>query len=261
MLYIANYHTHHPFCRHAVGSVNDYVEKALDVNLRHIGFSDHAPSHLFDDGLRMSFEEFNQYLKEIEAAQGIYRDQIKILKGLEAEYLELDDDYYKGLLKKVQYLILGQHYIGRDAQQFQSSYTLSTKKAILTYKEEVVAAIESGFFKIIAHPDLFLYAYPSFDETASYVSTEIIEAAIKHNVIIEYNANGLRKGTKKFPEGIRHYYPRKEFWEIVKKYPNAKVIISADAHRPEQIYDEAIIESFQNLKDLKIKPLGTMFFE
>lgn len=260
MRYIANYHTHHPFCRHAIGSIEAYVKEAIKANLKELGFSDHAPSNLFDDGLRMSYPELDLYLNEIAQAKIKHGDHLEIRKGLEAEYLELDDNYYRSLLRKVDYLILGQHYIGRKQQKFKSTYALKTKNEILTYKEEVIEAMQSGYFKIFAHPDLYLYAYPHFDETAYHVAQEIIEAAIKNNVVLEYNANGIRKGTKIFPEGERYYYPRKEFWESLKHYPNAQVIVSADAHRPSEILDEAIKIAFENLANLKITPLERINF-
>ncbi|MDD5293042.1 MAG: PHP domain-containing protein [Candidatus Izemoplasmatales bacterium] len=38
-----NYHTHMYLCRHAVGSVEDYVEKAIELGFTSLGMSDHAP--------------------------------------------------------------------------------------------------------------------------------------------------------------------------------------------------------------------------
>ncbi len=38
-----NYHTHCARCRHAFGTEEDYVEKALEYNLDILGFSDHLP--------------------------------------------------------------------------------------------------------------------------------------------------------------------------------------------------------------------------
>ncbi len=255
MAYIANYHTHHRFCNHAEGSVEDYVKTALNANLKHLGFSDHAPSLLLEDQLRMSFNELPIYIHEIEAIALKYQKEITLYKGLECEYLDLNSDYYRKLLKQVDYLILGQHYIGRKTQKFTSSYALTTKTDILTYQKEIVSGIESGHFIMVAHPDLYLYAYPTFDETAKHVAKTIVTAAVKHNMVLEYNANGIRKGTRSTKEGIRYYYPRQEFWEIVAEEKKCRVIVSADAHRPKEIYDEAIAEAYAHLLKLGIKPL------
>ena len=36
-------HTHHSRCGHAVGSIKDYVEEAINLGLQIIGVSDHSP--------------------------------------------------------------------------------------------------------------------------------------------------------------------------------------------------------------------------
>ena len=39
----ANYHTHTPRCRHAVGSEREYIEQAIEAGMEILGFSDHTP--------------------------------------------------------------------------------------------------------------------------------------------------------------------------------------------------------------------------
>ena len=38
-----NYHTHTYRCRHAIGSEEEYIRKAIDGGLKVLGFSDHTP--------------------------------------------------------------------------------------------------------------------------------------------------------------------------------------------------------------------------
>ncbi len=38
-----NYHTHMYLCRHATGTIEDYVKEAIRLNFDAIGFTDHAP--------------------------------------------------------------------------------------------------------------------------------------------------------------------------------------------------------------------------
>ena len=47
---IANYHTHTPRCHHAGGTEREYVEAALSVGMKTLGFSDHGP-YMFDTEL------------------------------------------------------------------------------------------------------------------------------------------------------------------------------------------------------------------
>ena len=39
----ANYHTHTYRCQHAGGTEREYIEKAIEVGIKKLGFSDHVP--------------------------------------------------------------------------------------------------------------------------------------------------------------------------------------------------------------------------
>jgi len=108
----ANYHTHMYLCRHAIGTVSDYAESAIANGLSILGMSDHAPfEELKDRSVRMYPQELPTYLEECDRAIEKYSGQLKIYKGLEIEYFEGHDEMYRELLSKLDYLILGQHYI------------------------------------------------------------------------------------------------------------------------------------------------------
>ena len=85
----ANYHTHTPRCRHASGSENEYIEKALSRGLEVLGFSDHTP-YLFPGDyystFRMFPEQTEDYFTTIERMKKEYAGKITIYSGLEAEY-------------------------------------------------------------------------------------------------------------------------------------------------------------------------------
>ena len=118
----------------------------------------------------------------------------------------------------------------------------------------------SGLYTIFAHPDLFLMNYNGelghrvFDKTAEICSKRIIEAAIKYDVYLEINANGIKKGLRKTDEGKEEYlYPRSEFWKLVSG-TKAKVVIGADAHQPEALgyYTISKAEEFAKQFDLNM---------
>ena len=74
-------------------------------------------------------------------------------------------------------------------------------------------------------------------------------ACIKNDVILECNALGYTKGSKFFGTCIDYKYPNKHFFQIVSEYKDLKVILSLDAHDPEQIVKEmdkaeGLLESF-----------------
>lgn len=251
---ITNYHTHHFLCRHAVGNTEDYVKEAIKKGLEELGMSDHAPFEWTGDQIRMNDQEYLEYLDEFHQVKAIYGDQISLKIGLEAEYYPFQKDRYTKWLDQLDYLILGQHYIyyNDNLNNLYSAFALGSKESILEYGKIVVKALHTGYFKILAHPDVFLEGYKEFDETAEVVCRMICDAAAKTDTLLEYNGNGYRKQRVKTSEGIRRVYPRTKFFKIAEEY-DCKIILSSDAHDPRQLVDEAMVEAERDFNQLGSK--------
>ena len=255
-----NYHTHMYLCRHAEGTVNDYVEEAIKNNFTALGMSDHAPwDDLSDRSVRMESYEYPIYLKELEDSIKKYSDKIKIYKGLEIEYFKNKDDHYKKLLEEIDYLTLGQHYIEMD-NKLVSVFKINSLKELTVYKTTVVEAINSGYFKFISHPDIFLFNRKELNPEILQLAEEIIIAAKEKNIPLEINANGIRRGKIIVGKEERYKYPRIEFWELVKKH-DALCIISSDAHKPEYLYDEAVLEAIEFSRSLSLRVVEELSFK
>lgn len=259
----SNYHTHTYLCKHAIGAPMDYIERAISCNYQVIGMSDHGP--LKEDfrkmlnSRRMNFEEFNHvYLPLLEEAKQKYGDKIKIYTALEYEYFKDMDEIYPQFLEKLDYLVLGQHYYEYKGE-FLSPYGKMDEEKLRCYVDNVVEAIETGYFKILAHPDLFLWNYPQWDEVAISQAKRILSAAEKQGMFVEINANGIRNAIihnlKRMENGKAIYpYPNRNFFELAKKY-HVKFIINDDAHNPAHIYDEYTIETIELAEELQIEVL------
>lgn len=247
-----NYHTHMYLCRHAIGTIEDYVQEAIRLGFDEIGISDHAPwEELVLRSERMYVEDYPVYLKELEEVIKKYSNQIKIYKGLEIEYFKGKDSFYKKYLSELDYLTLGQHYIEMNGSLI-SVYKIKSIEELTVYKDTLVKAINSGYFKFVSHPDLFLFGQRELSEPILKLCEEIIIAAKEKNVPLEINANGIRKGRINVNGKTLYRYPREEFFELVKKH-DAKCIISSDAHKPEFLYDEAIINAVKFSRRLSLR--------
>lgn len=249
-----NYHTHMYLCRHAIGDVQDYVEEAIRLGFKTLGMSDHAPfKELKDRSVRMVPSDFPLYLQKCLDAREKYKNQIQLHIGLEIEYFEDHDEIYKDWLTKVDYLVLGQHYISdpNGRNNLRSSYDLA-KKNLTKYVDMVIEAMKTKYFLFLAHPDLMLYSVSKFDSFIEEESRRLIQAAVDTNTPLEINANGIRRGTYMMHEGQRYIYPRLEFWKLVKEM-GGKVIISSDAHRPENLYDDVVEEAYKFASQIGIE--------
>lgn len=245
-----SYHTHTKRCKHGKGDVLDYVKYANEKGFTILGFTDHVP--FFDNRLnfcRMDYNELTDYLDEIAVAKKLYPN-IKIYSGFEVEYFDDQDLFYQELLKKVDYLILGQHAI-KNKKSYTFIDNCQTKEQLNQYVDYLEKGAKSGYFSLINHPDLFGLAKEQWDNTCIELTHRIANIAIKYDLPLELNAQGMRRGSK--IKSRAYPYPLIEFWKIISSdYPHIPIIISSDAHSPNALDDEAVERCKEIAKDLSL---------
>lgn len=248
-----NYHTHSERCGHALGKEEEYVQKALESNLDILGFSDHLPFEADIYGMRMPYAELDEYIDTVFELKKKYKNEIEILCGFEGEYVKGKTAFYEKLLceKHCDYLIMGQHFYEDAANNTINVYTIRNTEQYITYAKYAIEGMKSGYFNFWAHPDLIFINDLMWDDNCSQTCDMIIDAAMEHHFILEYNANGYRRGLQKFCDGIRYPYPHAKFWERV---ANSKVpvVISSDCHQPEQIFDVAMEKAYLDATELRL---------
>ncbi|MBE6584986.1 MAG: PHP domain-containing protein [Ruminococcaceae bacterium] len=226
---IINYHTHTVRCRHAA-PVPDaaYVEAALEMGFRELGFSDHVP-YPFEDlhisGCRMRCADLPDYMESLTALKTQYAGRIDIHIGFEAEYYPA---YFDKLLEMLapypcEYLILGQHFINNEIGEPYNGRATDSSERMRIYGEQCKRAMDTGRFTYFAHPDVLHF---TGDEAVfRQVSRDLCRAAKDCGLPLEFNLLGFIEN--------RHY-PRREFWEEAACVGN-EVILGWDSHQPEWI--------------------------
>lgn len=270
---IANYHTHNRLCNHAVGGAEDYVKKAISLNMEEIGLTDHGPiltrfmsKEEYINNMcqrNMSLDIFNDiYLSELDDVCEKYKDQIVIKKGIEIEYIEAEKEFYKEIRSHLDYMNLGVHFF-KIGDKTINSFREVTHENVIDYAKVAVRGMESGLYKTLVHPDVFMFGYTNvngerkMDEASTKAARIIFEGAIKNNVYLEVNVNGL-SNTKRYNPGGEWLYPCKDFWKIAKEYPEAKIIIGIDAHSPDALESDDIEEVINFTKELGLNILPKM---
>lgn len=255
-----NFHTHTYRCNHAWGTEEDYVLEAIKNGLSVLGFSDHGPFPDRDFGLRMQYDELADYVGTINELKERFADRLKIYSGLEIEYHKKYNDYYDFLLKEggLDYLVLGQHNYTDSYGDIRYISSFSGTEDYPEYAESVAEAIESGFFKIAAHPDIFYKNPFAWDENCEKAADIIIAAAERNKICLEVNANGFRRGKSYFPDGMRFQYPVDRFWKKVRG-KNINVTVGSDCHTAEQLWDHHIDAVYKYCKDLRLNIIYDIF--
>jgi len=240
-----NYHTHTTRCKHAEGLDEAYVLAAIEAGFKEIGFSDHAPwpKHpLEHHQIRMELSEYNDYVQSIKRLQRQYANKIKINLGLEAEYYADRMDFMKKMLEEtpLDYLVFGNHFHNLEARGHYYGNYSDTHNLVQHYKEDSLAGLKTGLFRIFAHPDLFVRSINKWTDEIDQMCREIILCAKEMNVVLEYNLGGIRNFSH-----LEYTFPYNKFWQIVAEL-KADVIIGIDAHSPQDFYDSNSIKKAED---------------
>lgn len=228
-----NYHTHTYRCGHAVGTAEEYIQKAIEGGFEILGMSEHMGFKGWDDpNERIPFLEMEDYEKELEELKRVYSDEIKILSGYEAEYFKDSLDHYKRSLERVDYLILGQHALDRSNETYL--HFVANDDAILRMRDLVTEGMESGFFSMVAHPDYFMQARDSFSKACEEVLETLSQASKELDIPLEINLKGYLSPEIEIDGEKQIAYPNKRSLEIFEKVKNP-VVLGYDAHNPEDL--------------------------
>jgi len=222
-------HNHTPLCNHAEGTIDEYINAAINKNIQIFGFSDHAPMD-FDLKYRMSFNDMKKYEQDIQDAKKKYADKLTILLGYEVDYLEGHMDK-RVLHADVDYLIGSVHFIdewGFDNPEFIGRYENEDINEIWQkYFDTVEAMANTKLFDIVGHLDLIkVFKFIPTKDIKEIAKNALL--AIKNaDMVLEINAAGYRKP-------VAEAYPSKELLEEAFKL-DIPITFSSDAHKPEQV--------------------------
>ena len=222
-------HNHTTRCNHAKGTVDEYIQKAIELGIDIYGFSEHAPMD-FDKQYRLPFEDMQAYADDILKAKETYKDDIHILLGYEVDYLpgHMDD---RVLDAKVDYMIGSVHFIdkwGFDNPEFIGGWKNKDVDEIWqAYFEATEAMAKSGQFDIVGHLDLIkIFKFMPKQDTR-ILANDALKAIKKSNMTLEINTAGLRKP-------IGEMYPSRTLLEEAYAL-DIPITFSSDAHAVEQI--------------------------
>jgi len=250
-----DWHTHNSLCKHAIGSIEDYVRRAIEFDLTVIGISDHFPyEYLISvipsldkipyERYAMTLNDVNRYISELEQLREKYQSQIKLRFAFEIDYFKKQDQvlnqYLKNYIGKLDYIYGSVHVLfGKagifafDDGRFLNKYQEygANDEVYLEFYTTLQDMIKSPNFDfdIVTHFDL----PKKFDkrvENKKLIMEKVIETLelIKmRNLTVEINTSGLRKE-------VKEQYPSEEI--IREMYDlDISILLGSDAHQPKEI--------------------------
>lgn len=220
------FHVHTWRCGHAARCPDrEYVLRAVHLGAREIWFTDHAPfpGDLF--GGRMLVRHLPGYIKSMRSLAEEFRGVIRVIPGLECEYLPGMDEWYGELKDAGLVLLLGQHMYKRPdgTMNFRLPEAMRKAEEADGIADALAAGISSGHFFAIAHPDRAFRYRPVWTREEDRLGRMIVKAARAARLPLEDNLSCRLRGT---------YRP--ELWALAKEQGAGK-ICGLDAHSPEEV--------------------------
>lgn len=253
-----NYHTHTYRSGHSeYVSDEEMLKAAKDAGISMLGFSEHVPNpdlEFPDEDHRMMLSEVDGYIESINKLKLKEENKnMTILIGFEAEFDPMKEKFLGDMRKKVDYMILGQHFV-KDGMDMV--HRKGNPEYPLEYAKMVSAGINSGLFDIVAHPDCFMELRDTisdkdkdeYEQNCIKASKDICEAASAMGIPLEINL-GCALNNKKSKDGNLGN-PHPLFWKIAKEY-DVKVLKGVDAHTLQAFEDlELGQERIANIEEM-----------
>jgi len=231
-------------------ALEKYVKEALKQDVAILGFSSHNPLPFSVDWV-LKRKDYKKYCKTIRKLSEKYEDQIRILLGLEMDFLSNLNSFYKeGIdLSELDYIIGSIHFVNffdntkgwaidESEEDFEKGldeiYKGNIKKVVKDYFKLIRDMLRLENPDILAHLDLVKMNNKDekyFSEGENWYREEVLKtlkAVAKSSAILEVNTGGIARGK------IDSLYPSN--WIIEEAYNmRIPITLSSDAHRPEQI--------------------------
>ncbi|MEK4204977.1 MULTISPECIES: histidinol-phosphatase HisJ [Paenibacillus] len=240
-----DYHTHHERCGHAVGKLEEYVQRGIELGLQQLGLSDHLPLIHVDPAsyypeMAMPMAELPRYVEECLTLKERYRGVIDLRVGLEADYIEGYEEQIREVLSPYpwDYLIGSVHFLGEwDITDHRQVHGWEGKDALEVYRlyyDAVKKSALSGLYDIIGHMDVIKrFGYgpqtPEGKAEVKALELETLKVIADSGIAMELNASGLTKPCAEM-------FPAEHLLQEALKL-GIPLTLGSDAHDPAKLGD------------------------
>ena len=215
----------------------EMIEEAIRLGLETVGISDHSSG----DPCGMTLEQSAEYRAEIAALKEKYAGQIRVLCGLERDFLTDDFNEYDYTIGSVHWLPMpdghrvsidwtpeklregAEKYFGGDFYALAEAYYAAVARVVEVTKCDII-----GHFDLVSK---FIEVDPAFDvKHPRYVKAwqQAADELLKTGKPFEVNTGAMSRGYRTEP------YPAKDIRDYIQAH-GGKLIMSSDAHAKENI--------------------------
>ena len=245
----ANYHTHSTWCD-GKDSPRRMIQAAIERGFDVLGFSSHAMLPESDTAWVLTPEKAPRYAKEIRLLAEEFKDKIRVLCGVEADYIPGGASPDRGTYAAIapDYIIGSVHFVvAEDGARVPVDHTPellveglrdhfggSGETFVRAYFRQQREMINGFDFDLVGHLDLvrkFNAKHPYFDEAAAWYREELVrtaDAVAASGKLVEVNTGAVVRGW------LRDAYPSANFRALLRER-GVSFVLSSDAHAAEAL--------------------------
>ncbi len=222
-------HTHHHRCGHAHGTIEEYIQRGIELGLDIIGISDHCPNFSSDDDqptprLKMAKSEFPYYVAEVMELKDKYHGEIEVLLGIESDFIPGKTTFYHNVynLYPFDYIIGSVHGIDRHSifakKEWERMDIRELEQIKSLYYHYVQQSAKSGAYQILGHIDALKVYVPDFNLLVPKVIDDTLQIIKQEGTVIEVNTSGGKRE-------VGDWFPSIDILERIYHYGNEITLV------------------------------------
>lgn len=230
----ADYHLHSRYSPDSKCSIKEQVERAIELGLDELVFTDHVDYGLSNNQIC----DYEEYFKELDKIEKVYGDKIRIKRGIEfGMQVETMNEFQRDFNKyDFDFVILSNHEIGnkelwnqeyqegKSQDEYQRGYYQAILDMVKEYKD----------YSVLGHLD----AIKRYDLIGKYPDEKVMDIIEEIFKIIIADKRGIEVNTSSYRYGLGGIMPSEN---ILRKYlaMGGRILtIGSDAHKSEDLYDK-----------------------
>lgn len=230
-----DYHVHSSFSADCQVDMKNTIEKAIDLNLNEICFTDHIDYEYCDPSINFDFN-LQEYTNRIFELKKLYSDKIKILKGVEMGIQPHIIKKCENVINKndFDFVICSLHTCDKKDLYTGDFFAGKTpKNAYIKYFEELLYCVKNfESFNVVGHLNILVrYNKEVANENIrNYfdILEEIFKTLIGKNKGIEINTSGFRYN-------LNNIMPTVEVIKFYKELGGEIITTGSDSHIPDTL--------------------------
>ena len=236
----ADYHVHTSFSSDSKASQESMIERAIELGFTRICFTDHM-DYDYPEKYKFSFVfDPKEYDTKIKALKDKYKDQIRVLMGIECGVRPYLANRFHHLIREYDFdFVIASSHLVEDTDVYYNEYWegITEEEGYYKYFQSILDNLNSfDQFDVYGHLDYAVRYGPSKGNAFKYelyqdLFDEILKKIISMGKGIEVNSAGYKYG-------LNRPHPTKEILIRYKELGGKILTIGSDAHKTEHLAND-----------------------